>query len=78
MESLTALDILEIFLETIRDVLPIVAVLFLFQVFVLRLPVPNLRRVLIGLCYVIVGLALFLIGLEEALFPLGKIMVVRR
>jgi len=74
MESLTALDILEIFLETIRDVLPIVAVLFLFQVFVLRLPVPNLRRVLIGLCYVIVGLALFLIGLEEALFPLGKIM----
>jgi len=74
MESRTAVEILEIFLETIRDVLPIVAVLFLFQVFVLRLPVPNLRRVLIGLCYVIVGLALFLIGLEEALFPIGKIM----
>ncbi len=74
MEPLSAMDFLEIFLETIRDVLPIVVVLFAFQVFVLRRRVPNLRRVLTGLCYVVAGLALFLIGLEEALFPLGKIM----
>ena len=57
-----------------RDVLPIVAILFGFQFFVLRRRVANLRRVLIGFAYVLVGLALFLQGLEQALFPLGRLM----
>ncbi|HKJ09282.1 MAG TPA: DUF1538 domain-containing protein [Gammaproteobacteria bacterium] len=61
-------------LHTLRDVLPIAAILFGFQWFVIRQPVPNLRRVLIGFAYVVVGLALFLEGLEQALFPLGKLM----
>jgi len=59
---------------TVRDVLPIVIVLVVFQVFVLRRTIPNLKRVLIGFSYMIGGLALFLVGLEEALFPLGEIM----
>ena len=62
------------FTSTILDVLPIAAVLLVFQVLVLRQPIPNLPRVLIGVFYVIVGLSLFLVGLEEALFPLGKSM----
>ena len=61
-------------LSTLRDVLPIVAVIFVFQLGVLRQPIPNPKRMLIGFGYVIVGLALFLIGLEEALFPLGRLM----
>lgn len=61
-------------LHTLRDVLPIAAILFGFQWFVIRQPMPNLRRVLIGFAYVVVGLALFLEGLEQALFPLGKLM----
>ena len=63
-----------VFLSTIRDVLPIVAILFGFQFLVLRRKVANLRRVLIGFIYVLVGLALFLQGLEQALFPLGRLM----
>ena len=59
---------------TIRDVLPIVAILVGFQVLVLRRRVPNLARTLIGFVYVLAGLALFLVGLEQALFPLGKLM----
>ena len=62
------------FTSTLLDVLPIAAVLVLFQTIVLRQPIPNLGRVLIGVVYVIIGLSFFLVGLEEALFPLGKSM----
>ncbi len=61
-------------LSTLMDVIPIVVIIFGFQIFILRVPVPNLKRVLIGLFYVLLGLSFFLIGLEEALFPLGKLM----
>ena len=61
-------------LATLRDVAPIVAVLFGFQFLVLRRRLPNLRRVAVGFVYVLLGLTLFLVGLEEALFPLGETM----
>ncbi len=60
--------------STLFDILPIVVLLFGFQALVLRKRLPNLRRMVIGLVYVALGLALFLIGLEQALFPIGKIM----
>ncbi len=63
-----------IFLSTCKDVLPIIFLFLGFQIFVLKQPIPNLKKVLVGIIYVIVGLALFLTGLEEALFPLGRIM----
>jgi hypothetical protein len=72
MDALLALA--KTFLLTIRDVLPIAAILFGFQIFVLRRPVPHLRKVLTGFVFVLIGLTLFLDGLEEALFPLGKLM----
>jgi hypothetical protein len=61
-------------LSTCRDVLPIVILIACFQLLVLRHKIPNLRRLILGGCYVVIGLALFLLGLEKALFPLGKIM----
>ncbi|QOL26262.1 DUF1538 domain-containing protein [Thalassotalea sp. LPB0316] len=61
-------------LTTITDVLPIAAILFGFQFAVIRKPIPNLAKVLVGFVWVIIGLSLFLIGLEWALFPLGKLM----
>ncbi len=62
---------------TLLDVLPIVLIIFGFQVFVLRRTIPNLRRVLLGFFYVLIGLAFFLEGLELALFPLGKAMAMQ-
>ena len=56
------------------DIAPIVIVLFAFQWFVVRRPIPNPRAVVVGLVYVTLGLGLFLIGLEKALFPLGRSM----
>ena len=61
-------------LGTFWDVLPIVIIIFGFQLTVIRRPIPHLGRVLIGFLYVLLGLTFFLVGLEEALFPLGKVM----
>jgi len=61
-------------LSTLRDVLPIAVVLFGFQLLVLRKSIPHLRQILTGFLFVLFGLAFFLEGLEQALFPIGKLM----
>ncbi len=61
-------------LTTLRDVAPLVAVLLGFQFLYLRRRPAHLRRVIIGSLYVVAGLTLFLLGLEQALFPLGRLM----
>ncbi len=60
--------------STFHDVLPILAIIVFFQLFVLRQPIPRLARVVWGFALVIAGLGLFLMGLELALFPLGEAM----
>jgi len=70
-------DSAAVLLSTIRDILPILALITCFQLFVLRQPIPHLRRLIIGGVYVVIGLAMFLIGLEKALFPVGKIMAMQ-
>jgi hypothetical protein len=67
-------DIVNTLVATVRDVLPIAVILFGFQFLVLRRRIPHLKRVLSGFGFVLVGLAFFLLGLEEALFPIGKLM----
>jgi len=66
--------IIQMIYDTSIDVLPIVSIIFGFQFLVIRRPIPNLKRVIIGFVYVLVGLSLFLLGLEQALFPLGRLM----
>jgi hypothetical protein len=61
-------------LVLLRDVTPIMVILFGFQLFVLRKPIKDPTRVLAGIVFVIVGLALFLEGLEMVLFPIGRLM----
>lgn len=59
---------------TARDLLPIVLLFSFFQLIVIKKPIANLTRILIGSLYVLLGLTLFLTGLEKALFPVGNIM----
>jgi hypothetical protein len=68
------IDFFEVLLDTMLDILPILALIVFFQLVVLRQAIPHLKRVIIGSIYVLFGLALFLMGLEKALFPLGDIM----
>lgn len=68
------LDFGVVLLATVRDILPILGLIVVFQLFVLRQPIPHLKQLIIGGIYVVLGLALFLIGLEKALFPVGRLM----
>ena len=58
----------------VKDVLPILFVIFFFQYAVIRQPLANLKRVLWGIVLVIFGLYAFIIGLEMGLFPIGEAM----
>lgn len=63
-----------ILFATIRDLLPVAAILLFFQIAILRQPIPHVGRFIVGFGCVLVGLALFLFGLEQALFPIGRHM----
>jgi hypothetical protein len=67
-------EVFQTLLDTVGDIFPIIVMVAVFQFMVIRSPMPNLRRVVIGFVYVLVGLSLFLLGLEQALFPLGRLM----
>ena len=56
------------------DVMPIALILFGFQLLILKQKIPNLKKIIVGFVLVWLGLTLFIVGLEQALFPLGKLM----
>jgi hypothetical protein len=66
--------LLRVFTGSIRDLLPIIAVIAFFQIVVLQQPFPDLERIIVGLVFVLIGLSLFVRGLEIGLFPLGESM----
>ncbi len=57
-----------------RNLLPIVLVVAVFQFLIIRQPIPDLLQLLSGTLFVVVGLALFIRGLEMGLFPIGEAM----
>ncbi len=61
-------------LDSCRDLLPIVVVIAVFQLLILRQPLPNLMELLTGMLFVVLGLTLFIRGLELGLFPIGESM----
>ena len=72
MDGLTGFGVT--LLTMLRDVLPIAAILFGFQILVLRRRIKNPAQVAMGMVFVLLGLTLFLQGLENALFPIGRLM----
>ncbi len=61
-------------LDSLRDLLPIVLVVSIFQLLVIRQPLPNYVDLLLGILFVAIGLSLFVKGLEMGLFPIGQSM----
>ncbi|MGB1541194.1 MAG: DUF1538 family protein, partial [Cycloclasticus sp.] len=61
-------------LGSFMDLLPIFAVIFIFQLFILRQPIPNITDIAVGTGFVVIGLTLFIQGLEKSLFPIGETM----
>ncbi|MGI2261202.1 DUF1538 family protein [Shewanella sp. GXUN23E] len=72
MQGLRAL--LSALLGSLRDLLPIIAVIAFFQLAVLQQPLPELASILIGLLLVVIGLTFFIFGLQMGLFPIGESM----
>jgi hypothetical protein len=58
--------------DSLRDLLPIIIVIGIFQVFVIRQPVDGLMTLVTGGLLVVAGLAFFIFGLRLALFPVGE------
>lgn len=65
---------LRLFLDSLRDLAPIILVIGFFQLVVLQQPIPNLGEILLGTLFVLIGLTLFIQGLEMGLFPIGETM----
>ena len=59
-------------LDSLRDLLPIIVVVSVFQIFVFRQPASGLLSMLPGGLLVVVGLSFFIFGLRLALFPVGE------
>jgi hypothetical protein len=58
----------------LRDLLPIILVIVVFQLLVLRQPFPDVAETLVGALFVVIGLMFFVQGLEMGLFPIGEAM----
>lgn len=56
------------------DLTPILVVVLIFQVLIIRQPLPDAANLITGALFVIIGLTLFIQGLEQSLFPLGESM----
>jgi len=61
-------------LAVVKDVIPILAIIFFFQYAILKKKIDNLKTVIIGFVLVILGLYAFILGLEMGLFALGESM----
>ncbi|MDH3631425.1 MAG: DUF1538 domain-containing protein [Gammaproteobacteria bacterium] len=66
--------ILNSLFDSLRDLLPIILVIGLFQFAVLQQPIPNFGEIVLGVVFVIIGLTLFVQGLNMGLFPIGETM----
>lgn len=61
-------------LNSFLDLLPILFVVLVFQILIIRQPIPDVADLVTGTVLVILGLTLFIQGLEQSLFPLGEAM----
>ncbi|HFL3828448.1 TPA: DUF1538 family protein, partial [Clostridioides difficile] len=57
--------------ETLRSILPLTAILALFQLIVLKKPIENIKEFTIGFLLSVFGLHFFLKGVSMSLLPLG-------
>ena len=59
-------------ISVVRDVLPILGVIFFFQYAIIKKPVAHLHKIGTGIVLVILGLYAFIVGLDLGLFPIGE------
>ena len=73
--ELRSFSVIDMFLEllgVIKDIAPILIVIFFFQYAIIKKSVPHLPKIVIGIGMVILGLYAFIVGLDMGLFPIGE------
>ena len=70
--TFSAYDTFMELVNTIKDVAPILIVIFFFQYVIIKKPVNQLHKISVGIIMVILGLYAFIVGLEMGLFPIGE------
>ena len=70
--TFSAYDTFMALVDTIKDVTPILVVIFFFQYIIIKKPVAHLHKIITGIIMVILGLYAFIVGLEMGLFPIGE------
>ncbi len=63
--------------NVIKDVIPILIVIFFFQYLIIKKHLSNLPKIATGIIFVLIGLYAFIIGLEMGLFPIGEEMAMQ-
>ncbi|WP_213994655.1 DUF1538 family protein [Arsukibacterium sp.] len=58
----------------IKDILPMILVVLIFQYLILRRPLAHPVKVIVGFAMVLLGLYAFVLGLKLGLFPVGSLM----
>ncbi|MBU1309451.1 MAG: DUF1538 domain-containing protein [Gammaproteobacteria bacterium] len=58
----------------VKDILPMMLVVLVFQYLILRRPLANPVKVVVGFSMVLLGLYAFVLGLKLGLFPVGSLM----
>ena len=72
IQHFSFLDALLDLLGVVKDVTPILTVIFFFQYLIIKKPVAHLHKIVVGILMVILGLYAFIVGLEMGLFPIGE------
>jgi len=70
--TFSAYDTFMALVDTIKDVAPIIIVIFFFQYIIIKKPVAHLAKIITGIIMVVLGLYAFIVGLEMGLFPIGE------
>ncbi|QOR62420.1 DUF1538 domain-containing protein [Sulfurovum sp. ST-21] len=70
--TFSAMDTFMELIGVIKDVAPILIVIFFFQYIIIKKPVAHLHKITVGIIMVILGLYAFIVGLEMGLFPIGE------
>lgn len=58
----------------VKDILPMILVVLIFQYLILRRPLAHPAKVVVGFIMVLLGLYAFVLGLKLGLFPVGSLM----
>ena len=72
MHSFSVMSMFLELLGVIKDIAPILIVIFFFQYAIIQKKVPHLPKIVVGIIMVILGLYAFIVGLEMGLFPIGE------